>query len=55
MKCERCNPDYILTDFRDAFVKTDNCFTGDKDLGTCVDCNSEYYLDLDDGKCANQM
>ena len=55
LKCERCISNYILTDFRDACVKTENCFSGDKDLGTCEECNSEFYLDLKDGNCKSSV
>ncbi len=29
----------------------ENCYNGDKDLGICIECKDNYYLDFNDGKC----
>ena len=51
VKCEKCISGYYSTAYGDSCTKEKNCYLGNKDLGICNQCLSEYYIDLQDGKC----
>ena len=53
--CEKCKDGYILDEYKKSCVSTDNCFYGDKDIGICLDCKGDYYLDYKDGKCKSNQ
>ena len=51
VKCEKCISGYYRTVYGDSCTKEKNCYLGNKDLGLCYQCESEYYIDFKDGKC----
>ena len=53
--CEKCSPGYFLSYYGTSCVTTDNCLTGDKDIGICSTCLKNYYLDYKDGKCKSNQ
>ena len=48
--CEKCVSGYYLSEGYDCTPDI-NCKVGKKDLGVCVLCNNNYYIDYNDGKC----
>ena len=51
VKCEKCIEGYYPTVYGDSCTKEKNCYLGNKDIGICYQCESEYYIDFKDGKC----
>ena len=51
VKCEKCITGYYPTTYGDSCTREKNCRLGNKDLGICYKCESEYYMDFKDGKC----
>ena len=51
LKCEKCISGYYLTELRNSCTKEKNCHYGNKDLGICIECNPDFYLDYRDGMC----
>ena len=50
-RCEKCISGYYLTGYGTVCTPEENCYIGDKDLGICIECKDNYYLDFNDGKC----
>ena len=50
-QCENCIYGYIPSNDKYSCVQTENCQSGDKDLGLCSSCVENYYLDVMEGKC----
>ena len=55
LKCEKCAIGYYLNKYNTSCTTTENCYIGDKDIGICSECENEYYLDLNDGKCKSNQ
>ena len=45
----------ILLDMEQSVPPEENCYNGDKDLGICIECKDNYYLDFNDGKCKSNQ
>ena len=50
-KCEKCKSNYYLSKYGNCCSKEPNCYSGDKDLGICTQCDNFFYIDFNDGKC----
>ena len=50
-KCIKCNEGYFLDEYNNSCTKEPKCKYGDKDLGLCLQCINNYYIDFKDGKC----
>ena len=50
-KCIKCNEGYFLDEYNNSCTKEQKCKYGDKDLGLCLQCINNYYIDFKDGKC----
>ena len=50
-RCEKCIEGYYLTEYGSYCTPEINCHSGDKNLGICISCKENYYIDLSDGKC----
>ena len=55
LKCEKCQEGYFLTQVGGVCVNTENCYSGEQDIGICSTCNDGYYLDYKDGKCKSNQ
>ena len=49
-KCEKCMEGYFPSKLGEC-TKEKNCYEGNKNLGICIQCESEFYIDFQDGKC----
>jgi hypothetical protein len=54
-KCIKCIEDYYLSSSNGYCTNTKNCYTGNKDIGLCLDCNMKYYLNYKDYKCYSNL
>ena len=55
-KCVKCSKGYFLNHNGTEYcISTENCNNGDKDIGICIDCIENYYLDYNDGKCKSNQ
>ena len=54
-KCDKCNKGYFLSKYGKSCTNTNNCYTGDKDIGICSICYPDFYLDLKDGQCKSNQ
>ena len=50
-QCKKCLSGYYLTSHADSCTPEKNCYKGHKDLGICLSCKDNYYIDKNDGKC----
>ena len=53
--CIECIIGYYLTPENSVCTHTENCITGDKDLGMCMKCNDTFYLDTEDYICKTNL
>lgn len=51
IKCQKCFDGYFPTSYGDSCTTDKNCYLGDKDYGFCKQCQTEFYIDFQDGKC----
>ena len=51
LKCEKCINGYYPTIYGEACTKEKNCYFGNKNIGICYQCQNDYYIDFEDGKC----
>ena len=51
LKCQKCFDNYYPTVSGESCTKEKECYKGNKDLGICLQCKSEYYIDFQDGHC----
>ena len=49
--CEKCKSGYYLSSYGNSCVNTENCNHGNKEIGICINCIDNYYIDYKDGKC----
>jgi len=53
--CEKCISGYYLTQYGTTCTQEKNCYSGNKDLGICLTCIDNYYIDYMDGKCKSNQ
>ena len=49
--CVICKEGYYLTHYRGICTTEKNCEFGRGDIGLCILCSDEFYIDFKDGKC----
>ena len=54
-KCIKCIEGYYLSSSNGYCTNTKNCYSGNKDIGLCLDCNMNYYLNYKDYKCYSNL
>ena len=54
-RCQKCISGYYLSDYGNTCTPEKNCNIGDKDLGICISCIDNYYLDYLDEKCKTNL
>ena len=50
-KCQKCLNGYYLVDSDNVCTPDSNCEKGRGDLGICLSCAKNYFIDFSDGKC----
>ena len=55
LKCKQCINGYYLSSSGDCCTPEKNCYNGNKDLGICTECQDNYCLDFEDGKCKSNI
>ena len=43
-KCKKCFPGYYLSNYDGSCTKESKCDIGDKHLGICLECETDYYV-----------
>ena len=54
-KCKKCFPGYYIANYDGSCTKESRCDIGDKHLGICLECETDYYMDFSDGKCKSNQ
>ena len=49
-QCDKCIDGYYLTTYENVCSTEENCYSGRKDIGVCIECNNNYCIDFQDGK-----
>ena len=53
--CKECESGYYLNKYATSCVSTENCLSGESNLGICSFCIDGYYMDYKDGKCKTNI
>ena len=54
-KCEKCLDGYYISEGDKICTSEEKCVNGRRDIGICTECQPNYYIDFQDGKCKSNL